>query len=280
MDEKELLERLQSVPYRYARTLAHDPHWYTLGPHESRPRDWQRAVSVWGSREAFEAVVVALRERATARPYQHKGGGYVTMRYYDANGYQYWTMGHPLRDTGLINRAPRLYRTGWDAKAQWYDAEIKFVEESAESKAWYGAVDIPRDGRVLDVGCGTGGLVDWRQADVDPARYVGLDVSGAMLALFAAKHPGFRDSLLRTSFEDFVDVGAGFDRVFALFGVASNVAIDMTAKVARLLLPGGVAVLTWFGEGDCRGKGVDKEVNTAPRSAEERLGFRVVEVRA
>lgn len=39
---------------------------YTLGPHESRLRGWRRAARVWGSREAFEAVVVALRERAIA----------------------------------------------------------------------------------------------------------------------------------------------------------------------------------------------------------------------
>src|SRR5215471_1333600 len=43
------------------------------------------------------------------------------------------------------------------------------------------------DGRwVLDLGCGTGWVLD----HLDPAAYVGVDRSAAMLAELAAKHPG------------------------------------------------------------------------------------------
>lgn len=65
---------MESAEYRYARTLAHEPHYYTLR------RDWRGEMP-------FDEAVRALWAYSEARPYRHKGGGYVTMRYFDANGY-------------------------------------------------------------------------------------------------------------------------------------------------------------------------------------------------
>ena len=64
----------ESAEYRYARTLAHDPHYYTVR------RDWRGEMP-------FDEVVRALRARSEARPY------------FDANGYQYWTMAARVDET-------------------------------------------------------------------------------------------------------------------------------------------------------------------------------------
>ena len=58
IDKKELralVGALESAEYRYARTLAHDPHYYTLR------RDWRGEMP-------FDEVVRALRARSEAVP--------------------------------------------------------------------------------------------------------------------------------------------------------------------------------------------------------------------
>ena len=62
------------------------------------------------------------------------------------------------------------------------------------------------EGRVLDVGCGSGALAEYVAAD----RYCGVDIDAASLALARAKYP---DHEFREALED---AGGGFDTVVSL----------------------------------------------------------------
>ena len=63
------------------------PHWYTRR-------------SDWGDDKLFNEVVASIRRMGEARMF--KGSEYT---YFDANGYTYWTMGWPVKETTIINRA-------------------------------------------------------------------------------------------------------------------------------------------------------------------------------
>jgi hypothetical protein len=70
----------------FARTMPASPHWYTL----------RRANPV----QPFEAFVAFIRRHGYDAEYA--GGLY---RKLDTDGWSYWTMGAPLGETILINRA-------------------------------------------------------------------------------------------------------------------------------------------------------------------------------
>ena len=70
----------------FARTMPKSPHWYTL-----------RRENPEGS---FEAFVLFIRENGYDEEF---GGRWYTK--FDLDGWSYWTMGAPLDETILINRA-------------------------------------------------------------------------------------------------------------------------------------------------------------------------------
>jgi hypothetical protein len=88
MTREELTQRLESATYRFARTMPEHPHWYSLR-------------KTWADETVFEAAVEAIRCYGKKRAW-HDRRKYV---YFDAGGYTYWTMGWPLSQTILINRA-------------------------------------------------------------------------------------------------------------------------------------------------------------------------------
>jgi hypothetical protein len=73
--------------WRFAKTMPDAPHEYTLRRNAA-------------SDAAFEAAVVFIREHGDERAW---GGRAYT--YLDVDGWSYWTMGAPLDETILINRA-------------------------------------------------------------------------------------------------------------------------------------------------------------------------------
>ena len=118
------------------------------------------------------------------------------------------------------------------------------------SRRIYESLKIEPGTEILDVGCGTGSLVDFRFRDIDRERYVGIDPSRGMLGVFGDKHPEFRDRLIRTPFEDYwPKPGQKFDLVVALFGVPSHVRGPglLSGKIQWLLNPGGTVVLMYNG---------------------------------
>lgn len=64
------------------------PHWYTI-------RAWNRELE-----PDFEFFVMYIREHGYEKRF-----GTRTYMYLDVGEHSYWTMGAPLKDTILINRA-------------------------------------------------------------------------------------------------------------------------------------------------------------------------------
>ncbi len=228
----ELTWLLEKHPYRFARTMPGTPHSYTL-------------KKTWEDEETF---VEALRKmRAVERIEEFFRGSWY--RRFCANGYKYWTMGASLEHI-LINRA--IHAFPFDAYAgvcDAYDLAVHQTKGDVErSSGVYGALEITSGAEILDIGCGTGSLVDFRFRDIRPERYTGIDPGRGMLGVFRDKHPAFRDRLIRTSFEDYwPQPGQQFDLIVALFGVASHIAEPdlLSGKVRWLLKPGGTAILMY-----------------------------------
>lgn len=70
----------------FAKTMPQIPHEYTLRKHADEAE--------------FEAAVAFIREHG----YRARWGRY-NHTYFDVDGWQYWTMGAPVGETILINRA-------------------------------------------------------------------------------------------------------------------------------------------------------------------------------
>ena len=143
----------------------------------------------------------------------------------------------------------RLFSDPYTAIADSYDLGVHKTEaDVARSQQVYDSLTIETGTDILDIGCGTGTLVDFRFQEIRPDRYTGVDPSRGMMGVFGDKHPEFRDRLIRTRFEDYwPKPGQKFDLVVALFGVPSYIGKPDLAsrKVQWLLKPGGTAILTY-----------------------------------
>jgi len=88
VEEGEIREYIKSVRWVYAKTMPRHPHEYTL-------RNW-RIDKI----DEFNRFILFIREQGYDEYFYKK-----KMRYYNIDGYKYWTMGSPLEETILINRA-------------------------------------------------------------------------------------------------------------------------------------------------------------------------------
>ena len=77
---------LKNAKFVFAKSMPKLPHHYTLR-------------ETWDS-NTFDYVVQKIRELGVPERFFKK-----TYIYYYANGYKYWTMGNPINETRLINRA-------------------------------------------------------------------------------------------------------------------------------------------------------------------------------
>ena len=84
----DITQILESKSYRFAKTMPESPHFYTL------KREWDNL-------KEFEKAVLYIRENGQKEFWQD--GQYYTYLY--VNGWKYWTMGSPVAETSLINRA-------------------------------------------------------------------------------------------------------------------------------------------------------------------------------
>lgn len=73
--------------WTFAKTMPQIPHWYTLRRKAMRDED-------------FAAFVQEIRFRGIPRQF-----GGQTYTYLDIDDWTYWTMGAPVEETILINRA-------------------------------------------------------------------------------------------------------------------------------------------------------------------------------
>lgn len=80
-------EALRDAPFRLAKTMPKIPHEYTRR-------------SEWNNDDKFEWVVMFIRENGVKEKFWQREFTYLYV-----NGYKYWTMGSPIEQTILINRA-------------------------------------------------------------------------------------------------------------------------------------------------------------------------------
>lgn len=216
MTPAEAAELLAGASFRYARTMPQNPHDYTLR-------------ETWGNHGAFENVVETIRRHGYR--YMFHGRGYLQ---FNANGYAYWTMGDPVSETTLINRrqlgATELYDNVADRYDQIYDTAACHAEE-AEVRDLLA----PLEGRVLDIGCGTGLLLDLFP-DLERRGYTGIDPSPRMIERMAEKHPQAKTQCTRLA--DFRPNGR-FDRVIGLFGVVNYLLPKELFMIPKLTRPNG-----------------------------------------
>lgn len=127
----------------------------------------------------------------------------------------------------------------YDKLAPLYDQTYSDPISGAENQA---VADVLRENvgrRVLDVGCGTGILLDL----VDVEDYVGFDISQGMVARAKSKHPGrnfFVGDMHDLTFPD-----NSFDTIVCLFGTFSySLAPDqLFGELLRVLEPGGKMII-------------------------------------
>lgn len=266
----ELVARLEAAPYQYAYTMGGLPHYYTLR------RNWE-------DKRQFRWTVKEMRKHEVVRPFYSRKQSYL-----DVNGFQYWTMDDKVRDTTLINRQycwHGAYASEFDAVAQTYDLPWGTPRKLQKEREEQYALAKPA-GRVLDIGCGTGLLVDYEYRKIDRRSYVGIDPSFGMLAKFRLKHPDYDEeaTLLRTTFEDY-ETTLRFDTIVAMFGSASHVVgTDVIAKARRLLAPGGRAILTFYRDParfyERSGLGEVPALASVPAATSKHGSFRVLELSA
>jgi hypothetical protein len=87
MNYEDVESLLLSSKYKFAKTMPKNPHEYTL-------------IHDWVDVRAFRSVVEYIRQHGYKKTFY--GREYT---YLDIQGKTYWTMGSPITETILINRA-------------------------------------------------------------------------------------------------------------------------------------------------------------------------------
>jgi hypothetical protein len=99
-DAERFADLMARHPFQVATTMPKAPHEYTLGRR-------------WDSDADFEWAVQFIR----ANGYEARFGG-RRYTYFDLNGHSYWTIGAPIPETILINRAPTAAPSGLDIECR------------------------------------------------------------------------------------------------------------------------------------------------------------------
>ena len=218
---------LELASFRFAKTMPDNPHFYTV-------RD------TWEDDDLFTYCATVIQREGTVTPYRNpKYRSTTHYRQLPLDGYSYWTMGWPPEQTTVINRKRKPYETPYDEFALVYDeaySEPVNRRQDAEVRDCLGDLT---GLSVLDIGCGTGLLLDL--APVAPELYRGIDPSEGMLREFAAKHPAHRQGVLCCSFQDYFPRERS-DVLVALYGVGGLLSEADLRKAMCLLKPGG----SWY----------------------------------
>ena len=100
-------ELIEQHPFQFAKTMPEIPHWY------SHKKNWPDPYE-------YEEVVRLVQTYGYNRRWKNR-------KYYRSltlNGHYYWTMGAPVDETTILNRARMHYDTPYDERAHRYDAAV------------------------------------------------------------------------------------------------------------------------------------------------------------
>jgi len=198
-------EKLQHCKYIFAKTMPHNPHWYTLR------KDWDSSE--------FDRAVEFIRKNGIAELF---AGRVYTVLYHGK--YKYWTMGAPIRKTILINRK-EISQTGYNQVAPIYDSLHIAPEALLENEQIISQIKYTRGEMVLDIGCGSGLFIEYTH--IPPQDYYGIDSSSQMLLELIKKFPAYRTRVIKASAGEYIqyckrnNIPLPFNVVLALFGVGS-----------------------------------------------------------
>ena len=207
----EVAKALHSARWTFAKTMPHNPHEWTLR------RDWPGRVP-------FDAVVAYIRERGYTMKF-----GRRDYRCLDVNGFRYWTMGAAYEKTILINRAKnKPVQADYDTVAEVYDSLFEDPGYREENETVAGMLEGYR-GPWLDIGCGTGLLIDMLK--INPTEYAGIDPSVGMLKRLMARYPNHEVRPWRLE-EYFAPVPAG--SAVSLFGTPSYITPGALKRIPDL----------------------------------------------
>jgi len=220
-----LAGKLLNKRWIFAKTMPESPHWYTLRKE-------------WNTDAEFSEVVYTLRKNSYIEHY--KGYAY---QMFNINGMKYWTMGAPLKETILINRAFVNLPQDYDEISSTYDNLFVDDESMAENKHVIDMIGWREGESVLDIGCGTGLFLDY----CNPVDYVGIDPSGGMLSRLKERHRKYSENVLQTKFEDYS--GGKKDLVISLFASASYIHPEAISRMLSFVKAGGRYFIMFFNDG-------------------------------
>jgi hypothetical protein len=168
MTKQEIVAILNDHEWKFAKTFKYKaPHWYTLR-------------EKWNDDPLFDKIVQEVRNNANTEYFWRKPFEVLTYE-----GWKYWSMGAPIDETILINKA---FDSGQYNDIAWnYDKlfdEQSFQEENEEIADM---LNSPSLDKVYDVGCGTGLLLEL--LDIAPQDYIGIDPSWSMIKVCREKFP-------------------------------------------------------------------------------------------
>ena len=130
----------------------------------------------------------------------------------------------------------------YDQIAEKYDSLFdNQADKSIEFNLMY-KLNIWQYDSVLDVGCGTGALLDYFTC----SDYLGIDPSIKMLERFEVKHPGH--NAIQLKFESLVTTKK-YSFVLALFGSFSYINPKELIRVQAMLEPNGQAFIMVYKQG-------------------------------
>ena len=130
----------------------------------------------------------------------------------------------------------------YDEIAPQYDALFQTDAARAENADLFNLIGNLSADSVLDVGCGTGLVLDY----TCPRCYTGIDPSPRMIAALKDKHPAAKVAC--TPLQMF-DAPVQYDVVLALFGVGSYLSDCELLRLPTLMAPGGRFLVMFYRNG-------------------------------
>lgn len=208
-DQSFLREIIRNCEWNWARTMPTIPHEYVV------------RGKCWMNDNEFNRVVELQRAFGI-----HERWGRYNFPYLHVDGFKYWTMGAPVLETTIINRQ-KIFNE-YDAIGDVYDTLFTNEDYTNENKQVSEMIARLGGGKVLDIGCGTGLLLEMFQIDVD--LYTGVDPSSKMLFQLKQKFPMYSQCVINKAFEE-CDFKMHFDTIVSLFGSPSYLMKQYIPKI-------------------------------------------------